>query len=339
MVGRRGRIRWSFAGALVCALLLSACGGGEPAPAAPAPAGGGAAGAFPVSIEHDFGTTEIPAEPKRVVSLGYIDQDPILALDVVPVAIREFTGNKPSATWPWAAAKLNGQQPQVLDGATIDPETVAVLDPDLIVAITAGLSKDQYDQLSAIAPTIVQPKGDIAYGTAWQDATRMVGKALGRGDRAEELVADLEGRFARAKAANPQLAGRKAMVAGISSGGGRWFAYSSRDARGRFLTSLGMTVPAQIDQLAGQSFYTEISLEQLDILDQADVVAWLDVTSGAPEAKIENVPGHENLEVFQQNGLVPLTEDQGTAMSFASVLSLPALLDTLPAQLAGAVGG
>jgi iron complex transport system substrate-binding protein len=292
-----------------------------------------------VSIEHDFGTTEVPAEPKRVVSLGYTDQDPILALDVVPVAIREWTGNKPSATWPWAAGKLNGQQPQVLNGATIDPETVLALDPDLIVAISAGLTREQYDQLSAIAPTIVQPKGVIPYGAAWQDSTRMIGKALGRADRAEQLVTDLEGRFAQVRAANPQLAGKKSMVAGVSTGGGQWFAYSSQDARGQFLTSLGMSVPEQIDQLAGQSFYTEVSLEQLNVLDQADVVAWLDVTGGSPEAAIENVPGHENLKVFQQKKLVPLTEEQGTAMSFSSVLSLPALLDTYPAQLAGALGG
>jgi iron complex transport system substrate-binding protein len=336
---RRGPNRWLTAGALLGALLLSACGGGEPAPAAPAPSGGGATGAFPVSIEHDFGTTEVPAEPKRVVSLGYTDQDPILALDVVPVAIREWTGNKPSATWPWAAGKLNGQQPQVLNGATIDPETVLALDPDLIVAISAGLTREQYDQLSAIAPTIVQPKGVIPYGAAWQDSTRMIGKALGRADRAEQLVTDLEGRFAQVRAANPQLAGKKSMVAGVSTGGGQWFAYSSQDARGQFLTSLGMSVPEQIDQLAGQSFYTEVSLEQLNVLDQADVVAWLDVTGGAPEAAIENVPGHENLKVFQQKKLVPLTEEQGTAMSFSSVLSLPALLDTYPAQLAGALGG
>jgi iron complex transport system substrate-binding protein len=227
----------------------------------------------------------------------------------------------------------------VINGATVDPETVAALDPDLIVAISAGLTKEQYDQFSAIAPTIVQPKGDIAYGTAWQDSTREIGKALGRSAEAEQLVTDLEGRFTQAKAANPQLAGKKAMVAGISSGGGKWFAYSSQDNRGRFLTSLGLTVPPQIDQLAGQSFYTEVSLEQLNILDQADVVPWLDVTSGAPESRIENVPGHENLAVFQQKRLVTLTEDQGTAMSFSSVLSLPALLDTFPAQLAGAVGG
>jgi iron complex transport system substrate-binding protein len=33
------------------------------------------------------------------------------------------------------------------------------------------------------------------------------------------------------------------------------------------------------------------------------------------------------------------TEEQGAAMSFSSVLSLPALLDQVPGQLAGALGG
>jgi iron complex transport system substrate-binding protein len=340
VIANRRRSGWLTACVAVCALLLTACGGGGgPAEPATGDAGAEGGGAFPVSVEHEFGTAEIPSEPQRVVSLGYIDQDPILALGVVPVAIREFTGNRPSATWPWASDLLLGQQPQVLQGVTIDPETVAALAPDLIIAISAGLDRTQYDTFSRIAPTVVQPKGDIAFQTAWQDATQLVGQALGRQERAGELVAEVEGRFEQARAANPQLAGRRGVVAGISTGGANWFAYSSGDSRSRFLTSLGMTIPPEIDQLAGESFYTEVSLEQLPVLDQAEVVAWLDVTGGAPEAAIENVPGHELLRVFQEDRLVELTEEQGAAMSFGSVLSLPALLDELPAQLAAAVGG
>jgi iron complex transport system substrate-binding protein len=257
---------------------------------------------------------------------------------VVPVAIREWYGEKPSATWEWAQDKLQGQQPQVLEGATIDPETIAALDPDLIVAVGAGLERDQYDTLSQIAPTIVQPKGSIAYQTSWQDSTRIIGQALGRSEQAEQLVSDLEAKFTEVAAANPALAGKKAVVAGVSTGGAQWFAYTSGDARGRFLTSLGMTVPPEIDQAAAGSFYKEFSLEQLNLLDQNDVIAWLEIVPGSDEAKIENVPGHENLRVFQEQRLVTLTEEQGAAMGFSSVLSLPALLDELPQQLAGAVG-
>lgn len=342
MIAHRRRFGWLSAFLAASALLLTACGGdgGTAEPAAPSAGGSGAeAGAFPVSVEHDYGTTEIPGAPQRVVSLGYTDQDQILALGVVPVAIREWSGNKPSATWEWAQDELQGQQPQVLNGVTIDPETVAALAPDLIVAITAGLTQEEYDTFSRIAPTIVQPKGDIAYNSAWQDTTRLVGKALGRDAEADKLVTDLEARFEEAKAAHPNLGGKKAMVAGVSTGGANWFAYSSGDARGRFLTSLGMTIPEEIDQAAGDSFYVEFSLEQLTTIDRADVVAWLEITSGAPEAKIENVPGHELLTVFQQKRLVTLTEEQGNAMGFSSVLSLPLLLDTVPEQLSAALGG
>lgn len=322
-------------------MFLTACGGGggdTAEPAAPS-AGGEAGGAFPVSVEHEYGTTEIPAEPTRVVSLGYTDQDAILALGVVPVAIREWYGEKPFATWEWAADKLQGQQPQVLNGATVDPETVAALDPDLIIAVGAGLERDQYDTFSQIAPTIVQPKGSIAYQTSWQDGTRIIGEALGRSEQAEALVTDLEARFTEVAAANPALAGKNSVVAGISTGGGQWFAYTSGDARGRFLTSLGMTVPQEIETAAEGSFYKEFSLEQLNLLDQNDLIVWLEIVPGAPEGKVENVPGNQNLQVFQQQRYVTLTEEQGAAMGFSSVLSLPALLDELPQQFAAAVGG
>ena len=42
-------------------------------------------GAFPTTIEHRYGSTEIKEAPQRVVSLGYTDQDALLALGVTPV--------------------------------------------------------------------------------------------------------------------------------------------------------------------------------------------------------------------------------------------------------------
>ena len=93
----------------------------RPARRSPAAAGDGSssgpaapAAVFPATVTHEYGQTVVEEAPERVVSLGYTDQDAILALGTVPVAIREFTGNRPSATWPWAADKLKGEQPQVL---------------------------------------------------------------------------------------------------------------------------------------------------------------------------------------------------------------------------------
>ncbi len=325
----------AVAALLAAAVLLTACGG-APEPVAEPPAVGG--GPFPVTVEHSLGSTIVPAAPQRVVSLGYTDQDAILALGVVPVAIREFTGNRPSATWPWASDRLQGQQPQVLSGE-ISTEAIAALRPDLIVAASAGLTQEQYETYSRIAPTITQPPGADPYQAAWQDTTRMVGAALGRADEAQRLVADLEARFESVRAQYPQFAGRTAAVAAASSAGpGTYFVWTSEDNRGRFLESLGLTVPPVFDELAGANFDAEISSERLGMLDENDLVAWL-VIPGTEDAGIEQQAGYAALQVGQEARVVNLTEEQGVALSFSSVLSLPELLDTLPAEFAARLGG
>jgi iron complex transport system substrate-binding protein len=66
-----------------------------------------------VTIKHKYGSTTIPNEPERVVSIGYNDQDAILALGAVPVGVREWFGEKPDATWAWAHKRLRGTHPTV----------------------------------------------------------------------------------------------------------------------------------------------------------------------------------------------------------------------------------
>ena len=53
-------------------------------------------------VAHQYGETTVPAPPERVVSVGVTEQDILLELGVVPVAVTEWYGEQPSATWPWA---------------------------------------------------------------------------------------------------------------------------------------------------------------------------------------------------------------------------------------------
>lgn len=319
--------------AVVALLVLSACGAGtdNPQPAAPGD------GVFPVAVTQKFGTTAITERPQRVVSFGYTDQDAILALGGVPVAIREFTGQQPSATWPWAQDRLQGQRPQVLPVGEVSTEAIAALRPDLIVAISAGLTREQYDTYSRIAPVLAAPAQYVDYGTPWQDATRMTGTALGRAPEAEKLVTDLEARFAAARAQYPALAGKTVAGARPSSADtANYFVWGSQDLRARFFSSLGMTVPPDVDRLAGNAFYATISTEELSRFDTADLVVL--ITASAQErASFEALPGYSSLRVVRDGKVLVPDDRRSAALSFSSVLSLPELLDTMPAELAKAV--
>lgn len=69
------------------------------------------AGAFPVTISHDFGETTIPALPRRVVVTNQGEGlDSLLALGVVPVGMVEGRAYIESLA-PWATAAGRRRSP------------------------------------------------------------------------------------------------------------------------------------------------------------------------------------------------------------------------------------
>lgn len=180
---------------------------------------GSSDGRFPVTINHKHGTTVIPDESGRVVCVGLTDQDALLALGVTPVGTVEFYGEYPGAIWPWAQDRVQGRIPEVVSSyESLNFEAVAALEPDLIIGVYAGLTRDEYDRLARIAPTVAQPAEFQDYGVLWQDQTRIVARALGRPQRAEELIADVQNRFVATRARHPEFAGAAAVLAQ----GGSW---------------------------------------------------------------------------------------------------------------------
>ena len=92
--------------ALALAPALVACGedsGGQPADAAP-DAEKSEKGAFPVTLEHKYGSTTLEKAPARVVCVGLTEQDALLALGIVPLAVTKWFGDAPGYIFPWAVA-------------------------------------------------------------------------------------------------------------------------------------------------------------------------------------------------------------------------------------------
>lgn len=310
--------------------LTAACGGDaadtSADPAAPT------ASAGPIVLEHAFGSTRLASTPERVVSVGFTDQD---ALGVEPVGVREWFGDQPLATWPWAQDELGDAEPAVLPSAALAFEQIAALEPDLIVGVSSGMTEEDYTKLSQIAPTLARPKEFVDFGTPWQDATGLIGEAVGEPDRAEELVEELETRFAQATENNPALVGKTATF-GIMFDKSTVSAYGPQDARGRLLTDLGMQLPQPVVTGAGDSFFAGFSSEQLQQID-GDALVWGDF--GDSEEFVRALPLRPRLDVVQNGGEIFLDEQENGAASFGTVLSLPALLDTLVPKLAAAVDG
>ncbi|GII57152.1 ABC transporter substrate-binding protein [Planotetraspora thailandica] len=331
--------------ALACALLfaVAACGSGSTTDAGSGPATPGSpsgSSAFPVTIPNKFGETTITAEPQRIVTVGLTDQDAVLALGKVPVATTEWIGKYKGAIGPWAAGKLGGASvPTVLTDTGTGPqvEKIAALRPDLILALYSGLTKEQYQLLSKIAPVVAQPSQHADYGIPWQEQTETIGKALGKSSQAAELVAGVEARFSAAKAEHPAFAGASAVMATPYEG---IFVYGGQDNRSRVLTSLGFTLPAGLDAVVGDEFGANISKERTDLLD-TDAIVWIVSDPATDEAKLHAEKLYGDLNVVKQGREVYVKEtgDYGNAVSFVSVLSLPYTLDRLVPQLAAAVDG
>jgi iron complex transport system substrate-binding protein len=311
------------------ALLLAGCGSDEPTDRL-------SGEAFPLTIEHKHGRTRLEDPPRRVVTVGFKEQDFVLALGVKPVGVREWIGEQPSATWQWARDELGDARPKVMPNAELQFEQIAVLRPDLIVGTYSGMTGADYAKLSQIAPTIAQSGEFIDFGMPWQDQMRVIGRALGRAGRASRIVAGLEEQFAEARAAHPEFAGRSAILAS-GPGSANFGIFASQDPRVRFLEALGFETPSRIDTIAGEEYYAEISRERGRLLE-ADLLVFL----GPPRAKRETMQRdvfYRRLDVVRDGRTVYLDELSPTeaALNFNTPLSLPYALGQMVARIATAL--
>jgi iron complex transport system substrate-binding protein len=166
--------------------------------------------AFPVTIAHALGETTIDAKPERVVTWGWSAQDVVLDLGITPVGMPFFAyGGGDDGVLPWTEAAITERgldMPTVLPDTPEAPlEAIAALDPDVIIAPYSGVTAEEYELLSAIAPVVAYP--DKPWLIRWQDVVTLTGQALGESEKAATLIADTEAYLAEEAAAYPDIAG------------------------------------------------------------------------------------------------------------------------------------
>ena len=262
----------------------------------------------------------------------------MLALGTAPVGVTDWYGDQPYATWPWAQDELGDATPEVLgtdDG--LEFEKIAALAPDLIVGTNAGLTQETYDTLSQIAPTIAQSGEYTNYFEPWDVQALAIGRAMGKEDEVTDLIAGIKDDFAEAAAAHPEWEGMSAVFLQNAFYDGNAIAYQEGLSTD-FLTDLGFVVPPELDEYATPDGQAYIPIENLDVLDAADVLIWGTETDKDRSA-LEEEELYRRIDAVQGGNLVFTGGELAGAIYFTSPLSLPYVLDTLVPQLETAVEG
>lgn len=238
-----------------------------------------------ISIKHVYGTTEVPADATKVATVAWANQDVLLALGIMPLGFSKQTWGVTdgSGMLPWTKEKVdeltaNGAaQPKLFDddgGVKINPQAVNATKPEVILAVYSGMSKEEYETLSKIAPTVAYPK--VAWGTPWRETIAINATAVGKKTEGDTLVADLEKQVADAVAKHPQIKGKAAAFCYTAEGDATKFGYyTTADPRTAFLSDLGMKVPASVEKTSKENasaFNVDISTENADSLNDFDLI-------------------------------------------------------------------
>lgn len=178
---------------------------------------------------------------------------------------------------PWTAQKLKelGEEtPNIFqDTDGLDFEAIADAAPDVILAAYSGITQEDYNTLSKIAPV-------VAYQTSpwiasWREQITFNSMGMGMAAEGKKLIADTEKLIQDKANEHAEIKGKKAafgmfMVADLS----KFYIYTPGDPRGAFLGELGMEFPESLNSQITDpnSFYIELSAENADALNDAEVL-------------------------------------------------------------------
>jgi ferric hydroxamate transport system substrate-binding protein len=177
--------------AAAAALLLSGCGTTETTPSAAAEQG-----SQPVTVTDSRGTTVTLDRPAtRVVGLEWAEVEMLGTLGVSPVGVADPKGY---ATWD-SAAPLDDDVQDVGGRGEPSVDSIIALQPDLVV-MEADRGTALIRQVQEYVPVIVTSGSDASRNLdRMREDFTMIAQAVGRSDKAEQVLADLDEKIAEGR--------------------------------------------------------------------------------------------------------------------------------------------
>ncbi|WP_414503001.1 Fe2+-enterobactin ABC transporter substrate-binding protein [Zymobacter sp. IVIA_5232.4 C2] len=207
---------------------------------------------WPRHIQDDGDGVTLSAPPTRIVSTSVTLTGSLLAIDAPVIASgatapRSRIADDQGFLLQWSDQAKQRHLQRLYIG-TPDLEAIAMQAPDLIVVSASGADSalKLKSQLSQIAPTLV-----INYDhAAWQDITRLLGRATGHDADADARIAEFDAALKKTRAhlqLPPQPVSAFTWPQGQQNSANLW---TNESAQGRLLEALGMTLAKVPPELA-----------------------------------------------------------------------------------------
>lgn len=318
---------------LACALLITECSSSAEKHQEKSNVGESASVTDSITIKHAFGETVIEKEPENVVTISWGNQDVPLALGIVPAGVSKANYGKSdeNGLLPWTASKykeLGVEKPVTFDDVDgLDYEAISNANPDVILAAYSGITQEEYDLLSKIAPVVAYPT--LPWQIYWRDQITINATAIGKKDEGDKLVSDLEKLITEKTSEYSNIKGKKVAFCYFNPADlGKSYIYLPTDPRAAYLTDLGLEVPESVKKFAetSNSFTLEISSENIDQLTDIDVIVTYGTDTLLKQLQADTLLG---TVPAIKNGSVAIIED-GSALAASctpSALSIPATID------------
>ncbi|MEK8130583.1 iron-siderophore ABC transporter substrate-binding protein [Paenibacillus filicis] len=256
-------------------------GAAEPSKVSPTPAVGSekADVKYPIEIEHALGKTVIKSKPERIVTVQWANHDIVLALGVKPVGFSaaNFGVQDGSGMLPWTlkeVKKLGLEKPNIFkDTDGLNFEAISDAKPDVILAAYSGITKEDYELLSQIAPVVAYPTSP--WTTTWREQVILNATGMGMAAEGKQLIKDTEKLVQDKLGQYPQIKGKKVVWVNFSAKDlSKLHIYTPIDSRVAFLYELGLIYPdAVTKQITDPKSYSlKLSSENAQALYEADVI-------------------------------------------------------------------
>lgn len=131
-------------------------------------------------ITHAMGTTDVPSNPQRIIVLTNEGTEALLSIGIVPIGAAKSWNGEP---WYDHVSDVLKDTQSLGKESAINLELVAALEPDLILG-NKQRHEEIYEQLSAIAPTVVS---ESLRGN-WQTNYGLYAKAVGMSDKGDAVL-------------------------------------------------------------------------------------------------------------------------------------------------------